>query len=179
MPPPHLPRGDVRLKDIEKSVKNKFRWDWLDHEVLIAGSKVKIGDTILKREEAGLAWCSLCCKDIRYASRGRAVIVSHLEKGIHVDEVKAQRENLKIKVDREDGVTGVKRDTHGVTLKDRIAHQEVGNNLLVIRFELNFGTLILLFICVFMPLMYFIFHSTIGYGFSVHCTKVSAVLFGA
>ena len=60
MPPDLLSVGDVRVKDIDKACKNKFRWPWLDEVVdLGAGiGKVKIGDAFHKMAKAAHALCS-------------------------------------------------------------------------------------------------------------------------
>jgi hypothetical protein len=123
MPPQLLKRGDS-LKEIEKDVKNKFRWDWLDFEVEICGFKVKIGDSVCKRTEPGLAFCTLCSKDIKYGGRGRAVIVQHLNQKDHQKRLKAQRESMMISV-QSDVIAVTTRPSQGVTLKDRVANQEV------------------------------------------------------
>jgi hypothetical protein len=69
------------LKDLEKSVKNKFRWDWLSEEVesksLFRGKtlKGKIGDCIRKVDVAGRAQCTWCNDVINYEAAGKKVSV--------------------------------------------------------------------------------------------------------
>ena len=35
MPPPLLKRGDTRLAEVDRGIRNPFRWDWLDVKVNI------------------------------------------------------------------------------------------------------------------------------------------------
>jgi hypothetical protein len=62
MPPPLLKRGDTRLAEVDRGIRNPFRWDWLDVKVNIEvrvhgvsrAETVTLGDSIEKCVETGV-----------------------------------------------------------------------------------------------------------------------------
>jgi len=63
------------------------------HVVNRDGYTQKLGDTIRKLKRIGTAWCLLCDKEIKYGSRGRIAIVSHVTKGPHLALLKLRKNN--------------------------------------------------------------------------------------
>ena len=89
MKPPELKFGDPSVKDVDASVKNKFRWAWFNDEVdLDLGPKyqkmkLKVGDTLFKTPEAGVCWCKLCCRNVVYSSSGKKALNQHIKTPHH------------------------------------------------------------------------------------------------
>ena len=51
----------VKIKEIDRNVKNKFSFAWLERTVEIAsGLKESLGDDIAKTDDAGQGVCKLC-----------------------------------------------------------------------------------------------------------------------
>ena len=63
----YLPPG-YNTKELEKDVKNKWRWEWLS-EVDEDGGKW--GTWLKKPDISGVAFCELCGKTINYKSSGK------------------------------------------------------------------------------------------------------------
>ena len=126
MAPPLLKCGDPCVKDIDASVKNKFRWAWLEEEVDLGlgekYKKVRVGETLHKTKEAGSAWCSLCCKTVTYSSSGKKALLQHMKKPVHANKWKQRLDNQQITIEK-DAVVSVAH--HSTTLSDRVATQEV------------------------------------------------------
>ena len=61
----------VDVKEIDKTVKNKWNWNWCD-KVLFEGSPDQhlIGDCFRKLHQAGDAFCECCRVTIKYGSSG-------------------------------------------------------------------------------------------------------------
>ena len=59
--------GRINVKDIDKSVKNKFSWAWLE-EKDCNGEFLK--DYIKKYNEPGVAYCDSCRDKINYGRNG-------------------------------------------------------------------------------------------------------------
>lgn len=80
-----LQKNDANVGVVDKDLKNKFRWSWLDHEVKVI--HVKDGrelsctveeNGIKKIAVAGKAYCSLCGDMISYGSKGRIALTDPL-----------------------------------------------------------------------------------------------------
>ena len=75
----------VKVKEIDRNVKNKFSFPWLERTVEIAsGLKVSLGDDIAKTDDAGQAVGKLCNKHISYGSRGAIALDEHVKSAKHL-----------------------------------------------------------------------------------------------
>ncbi|KAG1681765.1 Endoribonuclease Dicer [Nymphon striatum] len=96
--------NEAAVKEIDKSVSNKFRWDWLDKtaKLTIKTSKgseevtEKIGDFIAKIDVPGKAQCLYCNETITYGSRGRCSFTEHSSKKKHLEIVALRRANYSL-----------------------------------------------------------------------------------
>lgn len=87
----------VRLREIDKNEKNKFRFDWLTKTVkLKLGDKeteVIVGDCVKKVDVSGKAICNLCTDFILYGNRGYGAISDHLKTKKHKEKVFEKKAN--------------------------------------------------------------------------------------
>ena len=67
------------IKDIDKSVKNKWNWNWLDKTVHV----LPLSIFIRKIDEPGIAFCVLCKANIKYGGKGFGSIRQHCERAPH------------------------------------------------------------------------------------------------
>jgi hypothetical protein len=73
--------GTITPKEIDKGIKNIWKWEWLEREVcgeLVSRHIQKLG-------EKGKAFCTLCRKDLSYASQGRKALEQHIQLKVHHD----------------------------------------------------------------------------------------------
>ena len=81
--------SEIYLKTLESSVKNKFKWIWLE-------GKDKNGqfysEYLRKIKEPGLAWCVACKDKINYGSSGKNAFAKHADRiqytCIDIDKIK-------------------------------------------------------------------------------------------
>ena len=70
--------NDENLKNLEKAVKNKFRWHWLETtvEITLKGERKakSLIEWIRKIDVPGKAKCIVCDKIISYSAQGRIVL---------------------------------------------------------------------------------------------------------
>ena len=85
-------RGKDNVKEIDAGVKNVFKWEWMEFEV----DGQMLGQFIRKLFAAGKAHCTLCQKEINYASRGRKALESHCQMKIHLDKIKTRETNYSL-----------------------------------------------------------------------------------
>ncbi|XP_076109456.1 uncharacterized protein LOC143078481 [Mytilus galloprovincialis] len=97
-----LQRDSYNL-EVDKGVKNCWKWDWVERSVY--GNPV--GQFIRKINSRGIARCELCQKDINYAGRGWKSLEQHLTKKLHLDNLKMRKTNHSLS-----GAFGAKLDTH-------------------------------------------------------------------
>ena len=68
---------EAQLLEIDKGVKNKFRWEWLDKYINVVSIdqqktiSVRVGDFIKKVDKA---LCTVCSSAVIYGSRGFSAI---------------------------------------------------------------------------------------------------------
>ena len=62
------------LKTIEASVKNKFKWDWLQQK---DGNDDFLSDYVRKIPEPGIAYCLYCHQRFNYGTRGKSYVLRH------------------------------------------------------------------------------------------------------
>ncbi|KAH3841773.1 hypothetical protein DPMN_115253 [Dreissena polymorpha] len=88
-----------KVKECDKSVKNKFNFKWLEKEidVTIGGDtrKVSLGGDFVKLNCAGIAMCKLCHKQINYGSRGCVALEDHIKSSKHMDILKQRYSNYR------------------------------------------------------------------------------------
>lgn len=92
------------IAEIDKDVKNKFRWAWLEKSVTLS---VKIGkkteevtellrDYVGKCDVAGKAQCLYCSELINYGSRGCIALIEHAKGKKHCEKVAIRRTNYSL-----------------------------------------------------------------------------------
>ena len=64
----------ANVRDIDKDVKNKFRWVWLESK---DDAGHFLSDYIRKLDLPGVAKCIICNDNIKYASSGKKSLVNH------------------------------------------------------------------------------------------------------
>ena len=80
---------DEHLKTLEKAVKNKFRWRWLETtvEITLKGERkaTSLIEWIRKIDVPGKAKCIVCDKIISYGARGRISLTEHCKSNEHAE----------------------------------------------------------------------------------------------
>ncbi|KAL5010546.1 hypothetical protein ScPMuIL_012851 [Solemya velum] len=71
--------NEQRVEEIDKGMKNCFRWMWLERQVDIGETTVSLSEHIRKVDLPGKALCVLCNAIISYDSRGVRNIEDHCE----------------------------------------------------------------------------------------------------
>jgi len=62
------------IKEIEKGIKNKFKWTWLEEK---DKDGYFLSDYVRKLNTAGQAKCIICNEIIKYASSGKKAVLGH------------------------------------------------------------------------------------------------------
>lgn len=72
--------SELQLKTLEKEVKNKFKWSWLEE-------KDELGNFfsayIRKIKDPGVVWCTVCRDKINYGSSGKKALTNHAKRSSH------------------------------------------------------------------------------------------------
>lgn len=76
------------IKDIDKTAKNKWKWDWVQDTTLES--------TIRKTKNDGLAWCCICNQSLKYGSSGKKALVKHVDSEQHIKAVNTVKTNYSI-----------------------------------------------------------------------------------
>ena len=86
------PRDDLHIKESDEDANgpNGWKWDWLDHEMVINGIKSKLSEHVQKVDVPGKVMCILCSKPVAYKGRGRINLVDHVKTPGHWSRFKAQ-----------------------------------------------------------------------------------------
>ena len=91
---------ESKIKDTDRSVKNKFSFKWLERtvDIKLAGEAIKVylGDDFMKCDLPGQALCNLCSKQINYGSRGAVALEDHVRSSKHISLLRQKRSNYKI-----------------------------------------------------------------------------------
>jgi len=85
----YLPVG-YNTKDLEKHVKNKWRWEWLN-EVEADGGKW--GQWLKRPEISGVGFCEACGRTINYQSSGKKAFRIHEDDANHKKKVRTIKTN--------------------------------------------------------------------------------------
>lgn len=94
-----LGKADACLaREVDKSVKNKFRFEWLETAVVLKSKKlgpmdVKLADCIEKIDVPGKATCTYCKDVISYGGKGKVALTDHMKSEKHLKEVEHRRTN--------------------------------------------------------------------------------------
>ena len=81
---------NASLLDIEKTVKNKFKWIWLDER---DGNNVVLSSYVRKLPQPGIAYCLHCEARLDYSKKGKSFIHRHANSSAHVKKWKAHSSN--------------------------------------------------------------------------------------
>ena len=121
--------NDPSVKDIDKTVKNKFRWSWLQEKVKLDGNDLSF-ECFKKLTSPGHVLCTLCTDKINYASSGKKALQKHVSSPKHVKAWKFKRDNLTLTVSATEGVqatlpSNAENENRVVPLCDRVANNQV------------------------------------------------------
>ncbi|GBO44976.1 hypothetical protein AVEN_173335-1 [Araneus ventricosus] len=78
------------IKDLEKGIKNQWRWEWLEKKV----DGIYLRESIRKLKAGGMAYCLTCQRELMYASRGSVALVDHVKAEKHRRVLKIQKTNF-------------------------------------------------------------------------------------
>ena len=96
---------DRHLKTVEKSVKNKFRWQWLETtvEITLKGERKSLPliEWIRKIDTPDKAKCIICDKIISYGVWGRVSLIEHSNSNEHAEKLKLKDSNYTLGVSKE------------------------------------------------------------------------------
>ena len=93
-------RDKANIDEIDKGMKNLFRWNWLEKLVIInvvgkESMTAVLAECIRKVNECGRVLCVFCNDFVRYASRG--CIEDHTKTKKHVAVMKTQLTNYTLR----------------------------------------------------------------------------------
>jgi hypothetical protein len=95
---------DRHLKTVEKSVKNKFRWQWLETtvEITLKGERKSLPliEWIRKIDTPDKAKCIICDKIISYGAWGRLSLIEHSNSNEHAEKLKLKDSNYTLGVSK-------------------------------------------------------------------------------
>ncbi|XP_069960576.1 zinc finger and BTB domain-containing protein 9 isoform X5 [Cherax quadricarinatus] len=124
------------LKNLERGISNKFRWDWLEREIPITinQNKVyyKVGEFISKVNIGGKCWCWTCRELLDYASRGRIAIEKHVQSKKHAQNSESSWDGYKLMTFTEDGKLFASSTSASFTLSDRISKTQPSDQQLLL-----------------------------------------------
>ncbi|GBM36397.1 hypothetical protein AVEN_234788-1 [Araneus ventricosus] len=83
---------EVDVRDIDKGVKNPWKWDWLEKEI----NGTFLHETIRKLDRCGVAYCLACKKELIYGSRGFIALTDHIKSRKHASGLQRRQENTAI-----------------------------------------------------------------------------------
>ena len=58
---------------------NPWRWEWCDK----TANDRRLGEFIRRLRKKGVSWCSVCDKELSYASRGLTALTAHVDRAKH------------------------------------------------------------------------------------------------
>ena len=64
------------VREIDKTVRNKWRWDWLEND--------KMKQYLRKVKQPGQAFCTICKKTLQYQSSGKKDLKQHVTSPPHL-----------------------------------------------------------------------------------------------
>lgn len=87
-----LRQDKLTVKDIDKSVKNRWNWAWLERSA---------GDTLLdsfirKLPAPGRAYCLWCESEINYAASGAKALTNHAASDKHNKQLETRKSNYRL-----------------------------------------------------------------------------------
>lgn len=74
---------NARKIDVENNITNPWRWEWLAKKV--NGSYLQ--ECVRKISRPGVAYCTVCSKELYYKSRGCAALTDHVKSNKHKEAV--------------------------------------------------------------------------------------------
>ena len=70
----------VDIKTIDSSVRNRFKWSWLEERDSHGDF---LSDYVRKIPEPGFSCCLICQNRLNYGGRGKSIITRHAETEVH------------------------------------------------------------------------------------------------
>lgn len=119
-----LPANDPAAKELDKDLKNKFRWSWLGE----SADNIQF-DCFVKIALPGKVLCTLCNDQISYSSNGKRALAKHVMHPKHLKVHKARQDNMQLVISPADHVIATvpppQNTPRPVPLCDRIAQDQV------------------------------------------------------
>lgn len=116
--------GDPCISEIDSSVKNKFRWAWLEESCLVNGERMSFS-CYSKIAQPGKVECSICREMIDYSSSGKMALARHFKYRKHQMAWKAKQNNMRLDKTHEDTVClEGPPNLKFVPLSDRVANAQ-------------------------------------------------------
>ena len=88
-------RDNADVSTIDKGVKNKFKWNWLEEK---DSNKMFYSDWVRKVDLPGRALCLLCNTLLKYGSQGKSALAVHAKKPVHKGVITAVSNNSTLPV---------------------------------------------------------------------------------
>lgn len=127
--------GDPNAREIDSTVKNRFKWTWFEESVSYRNEELTFS-VFKKVAKPGVCFCTLCHELINYGSSGKKALAQHVRKEKHFASHTALKDQTRLLVTAKEGVVATlpepSDETPGVAgpvrvpLSLRVAHQEVG-----------------------------------------------------
>ena len=70
----------ANLNDLEKGIRNKFRWQWLDEKDC---NSDYLSDYVRKLSKPGFVFCDFCFQKLDYSKKGKTHLLRHAESDGH------------------------------------------------------------------------------------------------
>lgn len=81
---------EAGIREIDSKVKNPWRWDWLENKE----EGVFFKEFIRKIAKPGVAFCTICSKELLYGNRGFAALKSHITSTKHKSILELKKTNF-------------------------------------------------------------------------------------
>ena len=73
-------RDDSDIKEIDRGVKNKFNWNWLEEK---DSNDMFLSEWVRKVDAAGKAICLVCNLTMKYGGEGKSAFTRHARSDDH------------------------------------------------------------------------------------------------
>ena len=85
-------KGPEQIRTIDKGIKNAWKWDWLEKDV----DGVSLAENIRKLDRPGMAYCTVCQREINYGRRGLVALTDHCRVSKHRELIKLRKTNYRL-----------------------------------------------------------------------------------
>lgn len=142
-------RNDSSIKEIDKGLKNRFKWEWLNKSVEVEDEdkikyKIKFDLCFEKLYVPGRVLCTHCNDEIKYGTSGKKALEMHVKNPKHIKAWKTRKDNMELCVTSNEisAVTGdanpfVPLCDRSVTTQVRFFFLSISHNYLAIMRDIN------------------------------------------